>query len=460
MENNEIKELIKRVLSSYKEETDTGIVISSNFCTCKVHGLKGVFLEELLNIGKGIKGIVISLNEYTANVLTFEPVKAGDKVYRTKKKLSIKIGTNIIGKILNGFGECLNGIIVGSEYEVNKDPKTLLERETINRQIITGIKYIDFFMPIGYGQRVLFLGDSKTGKSSMFMDIAINNRKANNIVHIYISICKSQSFNSYLIKELYSYGVPIIFVIVKASDSPAAKYLAPFVGISIGEFFREIGYDAMVYIDDLNGQARSYREINLLLGNQGGRERYPGDLFAVISRLLERASNSDPGSLSILCVVETKEGDVSEYLPTSVLSITDGQIIFDSKRDKYPLIDINSSVSRVGGIQDKRLETSDLKIKLNEYLKNKELLQLGDNKHLNIGREIEKLLQQEEREGYDVYKEIFLLKVFEKMGRNINFDIGDLMKRYDQLKIDSSVSIDKIVDLLLEEYNEKAGIHK
>lgn len=386
----EVSEILKKQLQGYKSEAEleeVGTVLQVGDSIARIHGLTNVQANEMIEFANGTKGIVLNLEEDNVGAVLLgqtEGVKEGDVVKRTKQIASIKVGEGLLGRVINTIGEAIDGKgpITGELLEMPLERKApgVLFRQPVNEPLQTGIKPIDAMIPIGRGQRELIIGDRQTGKTAIAIDTIINQKefydKGKPVYCIYVAIGQKGSTVANIAKTLEKYGALAYTVIVSstASDPAALQFYAPFAGCAIGEFFRDTGRAALIVYDDLSKQAVSYREVSLLLRRPPGREAYPGDVFYLHSRLLERAAkiiasdevaqqmNDVPpslkgkikggGSLTALPIIETQEGDVSAYIPTNVISITDGQIFLESSLFNSgirPAINVGISVSRVGG---------------------------------------------------------------------------------------------------------------
>jgi F-type H+-transporting ATPase subunit alpha len=386
----EVSEILKKQLQGYKSEAELeeiGTVLQVGDSIARIHGLTHVQANEMIEFSNGTKGIVLNLEEDNVGAVLLgqtEGIKEGDIVKRTKQIASIKVGEGLLGRVINTIGEPIDGKgpITGELLEMPLERKApgVLFRQPVNEPLQTGIKPIDAMIPIGRGQRELIIGDRQTGKTAIAIDTIINQKefydKGQPVYCIYVAIGQKGSTVANIAKTLEKYGALAYTVIVSstASDPAALQFYAPFAGCAIGEYFRDTGRAALIVYDDLSKQAVSYREVSLLLRRPPGREAYPGDVFYLHSRLLERAAkiiasdevaqqmNDVPpslkgkikggGSLTALPIIETQEGDVSAYIPTNVISITDGQIFLESSLFNSgirPAINVGISVSRVGG---------------------------------------------------------------------------------------------------------------
>ncbi|GAB4293760.1 MAG: F0F1 ATP synthase subunit alpha [Marinilabiliales bacterium] len=386
----EVSEILKKELEGFKtgfELEETGTVLQVGDGIARIYGLSNVQANEMIEFENGVEGIVLNLEEDNVGAVLLgssEGIKEGDSVKRLKRIASINVSEEMLGRVINTLGEPLDGKgpIEGKKYEMplERIAPGVIFRQPVKTPLQTGIKAIDAMIPIGRGQRELIIGDRQTGKTAIAIDTIINQKEfydRNEPVYcIYVAVGQKGSTVANIAKTLEEYGALDYTVIVSAtaSDPAAMQFYAPFAGAAIGEFFRDTGRDALVIYDDLSKQAVSYREVSLLLRRPPGREAYPGDVFYLHSRLLERAAkiiesdeiaqkmNNIPdsikhmvkggGSLTALPIIETQAGDVSAYIPTNVISITDGQIFLESNLFNAgirPAINVGISVSRVGG---------------------------------------------------------------------------------------------------------------
>ncbi len=387
---SEVSDIIKQKIAGFKTDTDfqeVGIVLQVGDGIARIYGLTEVEANEMIEFENGVKGIVLNLEEDNVGAVLLGPsegIREGDTVRRLKRIASIMVGEGLLGRVINTIGEPLDGKgpIEGELYEMPLERKApgVIYRQPVKEPLQTGIKAIDAMIPIGRGQRELIIGDRQTGKTAIALDTIINQRewyeRGEPVYCIYVAVGQKRSTVAQIAKTLERYGAMDYTVIVSASASePAAlQFYAPYAGAAIGEFFRDTGRHALVVYDDLSKQAVAYREVSLLLRRPPGREAYPGDIFYLHSRLLERAAkiieddsvarqmNDIPesikdmvkggGSLTALPIVETQAGDVSAYIPTNVISITDGQIYLETdlfNAGVRPAINVGISVSRVGG---------------------------------------------------------------------------------------------------------------
>jgi len=362
----EISELIKRQIADFEKRVDVsevGTVISVGDGIARVYGLDKAMASELIEFQNGVFGMALNLEEDGVGAVLFGEdslVKEGDIVRRTGRIMDVPVGEAMIGRVINAIGQPIDGkgpINTKGRRIVDIVAPGIVDRQPVREPLQTGLKAIDAMIPIGRGQRELIIGDRQTGKTAIAID-AIINQKGGDVVCIYVAIGQKRSNVARVAKTLQEYGAfeHTIIVVATASEPAPLQYIAPYTGCAIGEYFRDNGKHALIIYDDLSKQAASYRQLSLLLRRPPGREAYPGDVFYLHSRLLERAAKlSDKlggGSLTALPIIETQAGDVSAYIPTNVISITDGQIYLEP--DLFyagikPAVNVGLSVSRVGG---------------------------------------------------------------------------------------------------------------
>ena len=386
----EVSAILKQQLEGFKSKAEleeVGTVLTVGDGIARIYGLSNVESNEMIEFDCGVQGIVLNLEEDNVGAVLLGPteeIKEGDTVKRLQRIASIEVGDGVLGRVINTIGEAIDGkgAISGKKYEMPLERKApgVIFRQPVKEPLQTGIKAIDAMIPIGRGQRELIIGDRQTGKTAVAIDTIINQRenfeKGTPVYCIYVAVGQKGSTVANIAATLEKHGAMDYTVIVSAtaSDPAALQFYAPYAGAAIGEFFRDTGRDALIIYDDLSKQAVSYREVSLLLRRPPGREAYPGDVFYLHSRLLERAAkiiNSDEiaanmndlpeslkpivkggGSLTALPIIETQASDVSAYIPTNVISITDGQIFLESNlfnSGVRPAINVGISVSRVGG---------------------------------------------------------------------------------------------------------------
>ncbi len=345
------------------EAVDVGTVVEAGDGIARIFGLSGVMSSEILEFSNGVYGLALNLEEDTVGAVImgpYEDIKEGDEVQGTGRVMSVPIGPELAGRVVNSLGQPVDGkgpINTSETSVLEKVAPGVVTRESVNVPLQTGIKAIDSMIPIGRGQRELIIGDRQTGKTAIALDTIIN-QKGKGVICIYVAIGQKESDIANVMTILERHGAMdhTIIVAAGASDPAALLYLAPFAGCTMGEYFRDKGEDALVIYDDLSKHAWAYRQVSLLLRRPPGREAYPGDVFYLHSRLLERASclneNFGGGTLTALPIIETQAGDVSAYIPTNVISITDGQIYLEPDlfyAGQRPAVNAGISVSRVGG---------------------------------------------------------------------------------------------------------------
>lgn len=343
------------------QKQNVGVVTEVGDGVAKIEGLSEVQYSELIDFGKETYGLALNLEQYNVGAVIFgdfTKIKEGDAVKTTGRVLQVPVGETLVGRVVDALGNPIDGkgpIKAKDHYPVEKIAPGVITRQSVNTPLQTGIKAIDAMIPIGRGQRELIIGDRNTGKTTIAVDTIINQR---DVTCIYVAIGQKTSKVAQLVAKLEELGAMdhTIVVSASASDSATMQYLAPYAGCAMGEYFRDKGQDALIIYDDLSKHAWAYRQMSLLLRRPSGREAYPGDVFYLHSRLLERASKLSKdyggGSLTALPIIETQAGDVSAYIPTNVISITDGQIYLEA--DLFfagirPAVNVGLSVSRVGG---------------------------------------------------------------------------------------------------------------
>jgi F-type H+/Na+-transporting ATPase subunit alpha len=347
---------------------NVGRVMEIGDGVARIEGLSDVRSSELLDFGKGIFGLALNLEQYSVGAVIFgnyTKIKEGQEVKTTGKVLEVPVGESLVGRVVNGLGEPIDGkgqIKTTKKYPLEKIAPGVITRQSVNTPLQTGIKAIDAMIPIGRGQRQLIIGDRNTGKTTIAIDTIVNQKDATSggrqVICIYVAIGQKTSKVAQLVAKLQEQDAMkhTIVVVASASDSATMQYIAPYTGCAMGEYFMDQGKDALIIYDDLSKHAWAYRQISLLLRRPSGREAYPGDVFYLHSRLLERAAklNKDygGGSLTALPIIETQANDVSAYIPTNVISITDGQIFLEPElffAGQRPALNVGISVSRVGG---------------------------------------------------------------------------------------------------------------
>ena len=432
---DEITKLIREQIEGYESKVtvdEVGTVISLGDGIARVYGLDKVMAGELLDFPHGVAGIAMNLEEDQVGAVLlgeYTEIKEGDQVKRTGRIMSVPVGDAMIGRVVNALGQPIDdkGPIATKQFiPVERLAPGVIQRQPVREPMATGIKAIDSMIPIGRGQRELIIGDRQTGKTAVALDTIINS-KGNNLICIYNAIGQKRSSIAQVVKTLTDYGAMDYTIVVAASASEPApmQYIAPYAATAIGEYFRDNGKHALVIYDDLSKHAASYREISLLLRRPPGREAYPGDVFYLHSRLLERSAKvSDKlggGSLTALPIIETQAGDVSAYIPTNVISITDGQIYLESdlfNSGIRPAVNVGLSVSRVGGsaqIKAMRQVAGTLKLELAQYRELAAFAQFGSDldkatqAQLNRGKRLVELLKQGQYAPLPFSKQIIMI---------------------------------------------------
>ena len=366
LETDKIASLLKEQMQGFNTDIDISEVGEVTYVgdgVARINGLENVMSSELVELPNDIFGMALNLEDENVGVVLFGDsslVKEGDMAKRTGKIVEVPIGEELLGRVVNPLGQPLDGkgpINASKFYPIERKAEGVMQRQPVTEPLQTGLKSIDSMIPIGRGQRELIIGDRQTGKTAIAIDTIIN-QKDSDVFCIYVAIGQKASTVARVVNELEKADAMSYTIVVtaNASDPAPMQYIAPYAGASMGEFFRDNGKHALIVYDDLSKQASAYRQMSLLLRRPPGREAYPGDVFYLHSRLLERASKLSEdlgsGSLTALPVIETQEGDVSAYIPTNVISITDGQIFLDSdlfNAGIRPAVDVGISVSRVGG---------------------------------------------------------------------------------------------------------------
>ncbi len=378
----EVTNVLEKQLASYKKEikeVGVGTVLQVGDGIARVYGLEDVMASELVEFPNGVMGMVLNLEEDNVGIIIMGPdegIQEGDTVKRTGRIIDVPVGDALLGRVVNSLGDPLDGkgpVVAEKRRHIESKAPGVVERQTVNESLATGLKAVDSMIPIGRGQRELIIGDRQTGKTAIAID-AILNQKDKGVYCIYVAIGQKLSTVAGIVEVLNANGAMeyTTIVVASASDPAPLQYIAPYAGCAIGEEFRDTGKHALVVYDDLSKHAQAYRQVSLLLRRPPGREAYPGDIFYLHARLLERAAKlSDDlgaGSLTALPIIETQAGDVSAYIPTNVISITDGQIYLESElfySGIRPAINVGLSVSRVGSkAQTKAMKNVASKLKL------------------------------------------------------------------------------------------------
>lgn len=442
----EISTILRKRLTGFEKEADIyeiGTVLQIGDGVARVYGLTKVMMSELVEFPNGVFGMVLNLEEDNVGVMLFGDdslVKEGDIVKRTRRIASVPVGENLLGRVVNPLGQPIDGkgdIKVDSMYPIERSAPSIMDRQPVNEPLQTGIKAIDSLIPIGRGQRELIIGDRQTGKTTIALDTIINQKythtkeaKDNGIEPVYcvyVAIGQKGATVANVVSILKEYGALdyTIIVAANASDSAPLQYIAPFCGCSIAEYFRDNGKHALIIYDDLSKQAAAYRQVSLLLRRPPGREAYPGDIFYLHSRLLERAAklsnDKGNGSLTALPIIETQAGDISAYIPTNVISITDGQIylipeLFNA--GVRPALNIGISVSRVGGnaqIKAMKKVAGSLKLDLAMHRELESFAKFGSDldastkQKLVRGEKLTEVIKQKQFNPVPVEKQVVLL---------------------------------------------------
>ena len=428
-----IKENIKDWTPS-GEPVEFGVVSSIGDGIATVSGLKSATYGEILLFDDGIRGMVLDLRENEIGCILFDDTDSvceGSRVKRTGRSAGIPVGSNFLGRVINPLGLPIDGKgdIDADDYRAIESPAPgIIERQPVDKPMETGILCIDSMYPIGRGQRELIIGDRQTGKTAIALDTIVN-QKGKDVICIYVAIGQKASLISQMVTNLKKHGAMDYTIIVNASASDAApfQYIAPYSGCSLGEYFMHQGKDVLIVYDDLSKHAIAYRSLSLLLDRSPGREAYPGDVFYLHSRLLERAAHlSDElggGSMTALPIVETQAGDVAAYIPTNIISITDGQIFLESElffEGQRPAVNVGLSVSRVGGdAQTKAMKKScgSLRLDLAQYREMEVFTQFSSDldeatqKQLTYGHGLMYLLRQQQYKPYSQHEQVILLTV-------------------------------------------------
>ncbi|GED67514.1 ATP synthase F0F1 subunit alpha [Brevibacillus reuszeri] len=428
----EISSLIKERIANFKSEievVDVGSVIQVGDGIARVHGLEKAMQGELLEFQNGVMGMVLNLEADNVGVVIMGPfrdIKEGDTVKRTGRVMEVPVGEAMLGRVVNPLGQPIDGLgpIANDGFRPIESPAPgVMARKSVHEPLQTGIKAIDAMIPVGRGQRELIIGDRQTGKTSVALDTIIN-QKGKNMVCIYVAIGQKQSTVANIVETLRKAGALEYTIIVSATASDPAPmlYLAPYCGVTMGEYFMYKGGHVLCVYDDLSKQASAYREMSLLLRRPPGREAYPGDVFYLHSRLLERAAKlSDDlggGSITALPFIETQAGDISAYIPTNVISITDGQIFLETdlfNAGQRPAVNTGLSVSRVGGsaqIKAMKKVSGPLKLELAQYRELAAFAQFGSDldkatqARLTRGERLMEIMKQGQFDPMPVEKQV------------------------------------------------------
>jgi len=429
---DEIARVLRDEIENYDKAvsvTETGTVISVGDGIARIHGLELVMAGELIEFPGGVTGIALNLEEDNVGAVLmgeFQHISEGTEVRRTGRIMSVPVGDALIGRVVDSNGAPIDGkgpIAATGFNPIERLAPGVIDRSPVNEPMQTGIKAVDGMIPIGRGQRELIIGDRQTGKTAIALDTIIN-QKGGDVICIYVAIGQKRSTVAQVVKTLEDKGAMEYTIVVAATASEPApmQYLAPFSGCAMGEFFRDRGQHVLIIYDDLSKHAAAYREISLLLRRPPGREAYPGDVFYLHSRLLERAAKlKSGGSLTALPFIETQAGDVSAYIPTNVISITDGQIFLEAdlfNSNIRPAINVGISVSRVGGAaQTKAMRqvAGSLRLELAQYRALAAFAQFGSEldsasqKQLSRGQRLTEILKQAQFEPSSMEKQVLII---------------------------------------------------
>jgi len=435
LQATEITEIIKRQIADYESKVDVaevGTVIQASDGIARIYGLENAMAGELLSFPHDVTGMVLNLEEDNVGAVLFgeyELIAQGDTVRRTSRIASVPVGDALIGRVVDALGQPLDGrgpIDTTEFFPVERLAPGIIARKGVHEPLQTGVKAIDAMTPIGRGQRELIIGDRQTGKTAIALDTIIN-QKSEDVICIYVAIGQKRSSVAQVVEELRERGAMEYTIVVAATASDAAplQYLAPFAGCAMGEFFRDNGKHAVIIYDDLSKHAVAYRQLSLLLRRPPGREAYPGDVFYLHSRLLERAAklneSQGSGSLTALPIIETQAGDVSAYIPTNVISITDGQIFLETNlfySGVRPAINAGLSVSRVGGnaqIKGMKKVAGSLRLDLAQFRELEAFSQFGSDldkatqRQLSRGERLVEVLKQPQYAPVPVEKQVLII---------------------------------------------------
>jgi F-type H+/Na+-transporting ATPase subunit alpha len=431
----EISRIIREQIGSYAVDVDVaevGTIVSVGDGIARVHGVEKTMAGEMLEFPHGVFGIALNLEEESVGTVLlgdYTEIREGDTVKRTNRIMSVPVGEELVGRVVNALGQPVDGkgpIASRTFAEIERLAPGVVDRSPVKEPMQTGLKAIDAMVPIGRGQRELIIGDRQTGKTAVAVDTIIN-QKGQDVICIYNAIGQKQSTIAQVVRTLEDAGAMDYTVVVAAAASDPAPllYISPYSACAVGEFFRDSGRHALCIYDDLSKHAQAYREISLLLRRQPGREAYPGDVFYLHSRLLERAAKLRKelggGSLTALPIIETQAGDLSAYIPTNVISITDGQIFLEADlfhQGVRPAINVGNSVSRVGGsaqVKAMRQVAGSLRLDLAQYRELAAFAQFGSDldkatlNQLNRGRRLVEVLKQPQYQPLPVEKQVVIL---------------------------------------------------
>lgn len=495
----EISKIIRSQIENYEnkmETSETGVVILVGDGIAIASGLDNCMAGELVEFPDGSYGMAQNLEENTVSIVILgsdQGIKEGDVVKRTGKVVSVPVGSKLIGRVVNALGEPIDGkgAIKADDYKAIESPAPgIIERQHVNRPLQTGIKAIDSMIPIGRGQRELIIGDRQTGKTTIATDTILN-QKGKNVICIYVAIGQKRSTVAQVVENLTRNGAMDYTIVVSATASELApmQYIAPYSGCTMGEYFMHQGKDVLVIYDDLSKHAVAYRAISLLIRRPPGREAYPGDVFYLHSRLLERAAQLSPelggGSLTALPIIETQAGDVSAYIPTNVISITDGQIFLETElfnSGVMPAVNPGISVSRVGGdaqIKAMKKVSGSLKLLYSQYRELQSFAQFGSDldadtkERLALGERIVAVLKQKNNSPKEVAQQVCIIyavthgylhtipvekvpefeKQLEEHMENHHVDVLEAIRSTGKLESDTEAALKTALDELVNQFS-------
>ena len=495
----EITKIIRSQIKTYEnkiEVSETGVVILVGDGIAKASGLDKCMAGELVEFPDGSYGMAQNLEEETVSIVILgsdQGIKEGDIVKRTGKVVSVPVGKNLIGRVVNALGEPIDGkgAIEAEAFKAIESPAPgIIERKHVSVPLQTGIKAIDSMIPIGRGQRELIIGDRQTGKTTIATDTILN-QKGKNVICIYVAIGQKRSTVAQVVDNLTLGGAMDYTIVVSATASELApmQYIAPYSGCTMGEYFMHQGKDVLVIYDDLSKHAVAYRAISLLIRRPPGREAYPGDVFYLHSRLLERAAQLSPelggGSLTALPIIETQAGDVSAYIPTNVISITDGQIFLETELFNsgiMPAVNPGISVSRVGGdaqIKAMKKVAGSLKLLYSQYRELQSFAQFGSDldadtkQRLALGERIVAVLKQKNNSPKEVAQQVCIIyavtkgyltsipvdqipefeKRLEEHMENLHSDVLEAIRSTGKLEPETEEALKKALEELVAQFN-------
>jgi len=495
----EITKIIRSQIKNYEnkiEVSETGVVILVGDGIAKASGLDKCMAGELVEFPDGSYGMAQNLEEETVSIVILgsdQGIKEGDIVKRTGKVVSVPVGKNLIGRVVNALGEPIDGkgVIEAEAYKAIESPAPgIIERKHVSVPLQTGIKAIDSMIPIGRGQRELIIGDRQTGKTTIATDTILN-QKGKDVICIYVAIGQKRSTVAQVVDNLTLGGAMDYTIVVSATASELApmQYIAPYSGCTMGEYFMHQGKDVLVIYDDLSKHAVAYRAISLLIRRPPGREAYPGDVFYLHSRLLERAAQLSPelggGSLTALPIIETQAGDVSAYIPTNVISITDGQIFLETELFNsgiMPAVNPGISVSRVGGdaqIKAMKKVAGSLKLLYSQYRELQSFAQFGSDldadtkQRLALGERIVAVLKQKNNSPKEVAQQVCIIyavtkgyltsipvdqipefeKRLEEHMENLHSDVLEAIRSTGKLEPETEEALKKALEELVAQFN-------